>query len=69
MRISYKLHLKSAIRYVPLKDSKYKSLEQRFQNVPFFDNRLFLCHAESLTHRSATEITQESLHLRDEVSK
>ena len=34
---------------VQLKDSKYKTSEQRFQNVLFFGDRLFLCH-ESLTH-------------------
>ena len=37
---------------VPLKDFKYKTSEQRFQNVSFFGDRLFLCH-ESLTQWSA----------------
>ena len=37
---------------VPLKDSKYKTSEQCFQNDLFWGGQVFLCH-KSLMHRSA----------------
>ena len=69
MRISVEKNISSLqIGFnVPLKDSKYKTLEQRFSNVPLFSDRLFLYH-ESRTHWSA-ELPRKVSHLSDGVSE
>ena len=46
---------------VPLKESKYKTSEQHFQNVPFFSGQLFLCH-KSLMHWLAPVQQAQDLH-------
>ena len=48
-----------------LEDAKYKTSEQRFQNVPFFGKQLFLCH-ESLTRWSVELLTKFTADGRSE---